>query len=49
MFLLVIEDYIYFYNYQCFQKRLSHLATIKYRQQMTAGIRPHGVVLFLFN
>ncbi|WP_185151569.1 IS3 family transposase [Peribacillus simplex] len=31
-----IEDYIYFYNYQRFQKRLCHLAPIEYRCQMAA-------------
>lgn len=31
-----IENYIYFYNYQRFQKRLSHLAPIEYRCQMAA-------------
>ena len=31
-----IEVYIYFYNYQRFQKRLCHLAPIEYRCQMAA-------------
>ncbi|MFD4820827.1 transposase [Peribacillus butanolivorans] len=31
-----IDDYIYFYNYQRFQKRLCHLAPIEYRCQMAA-------------
>ncbi|MFF5400411.1 IS3 family transposase [Peribacillus butanolivorans] len=31
-----MEDYIYFYNYQRFQKRLCHLAPIEYRCQMAA-------------
>jgi transposase InsO family protein len=29
-----VEEYIYFYNYQRFQKRLNHLAPIEYRHQM---------------
>ncbi|MGY1423693.1 IS3 family transposase, partial [Bacillus cereus] len=28
--------YLYFYNYQRFQKKLSHLAPIEYRCQMAA-------------
>jgi transposase InsO family protein len=32
----LIENYIYFYNYQRFQKKLSHLAPIEYRCQMAA-------------
>lgn len=31
-----VEPYIYFYNYQRFQKRLNHLAPIEYRHQMAA-------------
>ncbi|WP_406601086.1 IS3 family transposase [Lysinibacillus louembei] len=31
-----VEQYIYFYNYQRFQKRLNHLAPIEYRHQMAA-------------
>lgn len=31
-----VENYIYFYNYKRFQKRLSHLAPIEYRCQMAA-------------
>ena len=31
-----VEQYIYFYNYKRFQKRLNHLAPIEYRYQMTA-------------
>ncbi|WP_456960615.1 IS3 family transposase [Lysinibacillus sp. TE18511] len=31
-----VEEYIYFYNYQRFQKRLNHLAPIEYRLQMVA-------------
>ncbi|TKI63306.1 IS3 family transposase [Lysinibacillus mangiferihumi] len=31
-----VEQYIYFYNYQRFQKRLNHLAPIEYRYQMAA-------------
>jgi len=31
-----VENYIYFYNYQRFQKRLCHLAPIEYRYQMAA-------------
>ena len=31
-----IEQYIYFYNYQRFQKRLNHLAPIEYRYQVAA-------------
>jgi len=31
-----VEEYIYFYNYQRFQKRLNHLAPIEYRHQMAA-------------
>lgn len=31
-----VEEYIYFYNYQRFQKRLNHLAPIEYRHQMVA-------------
>ncbi len=33
---LAVENYIYFYNYQRFQKRLSHLAPIEFRCQMAA-------------
>ncbi|MEB2280104.1 IS3 family transposase [Lysinibacillus xylanilyticus] len=36
MVLQAVEEYIYFYNYKRFQKRLSHLAPIEYRQQMAA-------------
>lgn len=32
----LVENYIYFYNYQRFQKKLSHLAPIEYRCQMAA-------------
>ena len=31
-----VEQYIYFYNFQRFQKRLNHLAPIEYRYQMAA-------------
>ncbi|MFP3723410.1 IS3 family transposase [Niallia circulans] len=31
-----VEQYIYFYNFQRFQKRLNHLAPIEYRHQMAA-------------
>jgi len=31
-----VEEYIYFYNYKRFQKRLSYLAPIEYRQLMAA-------------
>lgn len=31
-----VEQYIYFYNYKRFQKRLNHLAPIEYRHQMVA-------------
>ncbi|SCY59250.1 IS3 family transposase [Lysinibacillus sp. SG55] len=31
-----VEQYIYFYNYRRFQKRLNHLAPIEYRHQMAA-------------
>ena len=31
-----VERYIYFYNFQRFQKRLNHLAPIEYRHQMAA-------------
>lgn len=31
-----VEDYIYYYNYKRFQKRLNHLAPIEYRCQMVA-------------
>ncbi len=31
-----VEHYIYFYNFQRFQKRLNHLAPIEYRHQMAA-------------
>lgn len=31
-----VEEYIYFYNYHRFQKRLNHLAPIEYRHQMVA-------------
>ena len=31
-----VEQYIYFYNFQRFQKRLNHLAPIEYRCQMAA-------------
>jgi hypothetical protein len=53
-----IEEYIYFYNYKRFQKRLNHRAPIEYRISMVAslfnavyltGIRPlHTIVLRLF-
>lgn len=32
----LIENYIYFYNYKRFQKRLSHQAPVEYRCQMAA-------------
>jgi len=32
----VIEEYIYFYNYKRFQKRLNHRAPIEYRISMAA-------------
>ncbi|WP_219207205.1 IS3 family transposase, partial [Streptomyces griseus] len=31
-----IEEYIYFYNYKRFQKRLNHRAPIEYRISMAA-------------
>lgn len=31
-----VEQYMYFYNFQRFQKRLNHLAPIEYRYQMAA-------------
>ncbi len=31
-----VEQYIYFYNYKRFQKRLNHLTPIEYRHQMAA-------------
>ncbi|MGE6515704.1 IS3 family transposase [Lysinibacillus sphaericus] len=31
-----VEEYIYFYNYQRFQKRISHLTPIEHRRQMAA-------------
>ena len=31
-----VEQYIYFYNFQRFQKRLNHLAPIEYRHKMAA-------------
>lgn len=31
-----VEQYIYFYNYKRFQKRLNHLTPIEYRRQMAA-------------
>lgn len=31
-----VEQYMYFYNFQRFQKRLNHLAPIEYRYQMVA-------------
>ena len=31
-----VEQYVYFYNFQRFQKRLNHLAPIEYRHQMAA-------------